>query len=281
MYKTYENYWNKQMKSKTLPYVFAIISLFGVVNAVIADTACFIAQTNGKIIKQEGNCNTRHSPCSTFKIALSVMGYNEGILIDKTHPKWPYKPEYFIVSSKICQQAINPTTWIKNGCIWYSQVIASKLGITKFKEYLAKFNYGNQDASGDKGKDNGLTASWLSSSLQISPIEQIEFLAKLLAAELPATKQAQAYTRNIFLDGPWLDGWNLYGKTGTGYLVDSNGVIDDNSELGWFVGWIEKGSSKIIFAQYIESHGQHSFDIPAGVKAKELSMKNLSSLIVS
>ncbi|WP_410526378.1 penicillin-binding transpeptidase domain-containing protein [Rickettsia rhipicephali] len=29
-------------------------------------------------MKQEGNCESRYAPCSTFKIAISLMGYDDG-----------------------------------------------------------------------------------------------------------------------------------------------------------------------------------------------------------
>ncbi|HBX3937445.1 TPA: hypothetical protein MH011_29220 [Klebsiella pneumoniae subsp. pneumoniae] len=43
------------------------------------------------------------------------------------------------------------------------------MGVDRFTEYVKKFEYGNQDVSGDSGKHNGLTQSWLMSSLTISP----------------------------------------------------------------------------------------------------------------
>ncbi|ASX27927.1 hypothetical protein BA173_03570 [Rickettsia sp. MEAM1 (Bemisia tabaci)] len=55
------------------------------------------------------------------------------------------------------------------------------------------FSYGNQDTSGDKGKNNGLTNAWLSSSLEISPEEQIAFLQKLAADQLPVSLKAQGH----------------------------------------------------------------------------------------
>ena len=38
-------------------------------NLAIAD--CFLATENNKIIKQSGDCKSRHTPCSTFKIAIT------------------------------------------------------------------------------------------------------------------------------------------------------------------------------------------------------------------
>ena len=55
---------------------------------------CFIVKEKDKIIHQEGDCNQRYAPCSTFKIALSLIGYDSGILIDEMHPLWPFKKGY-------------------------------------------------------------------------------------------------------------------------------------------------------------------------------------------
>jgi beta-lactamase class D len=39
----------------------------------IADTKCFLIMENNQVTKKEGECKSRHSPCSTFKIAISLM----------------------------------------------------------------------------------------------------------------------------------------------------------------------------------------------------------------
>ncbi|MGI4775886.1 MAG: class D beta-lactamase, partial [Janthinobacterium lividum] len=41
-----------------------------------ASTQCFIAREGRKVIHQEGDCKERYAPCSTFKIALSLIGYD-------------------------------------------------------------------------------------------------------------------------------------------------------------------------------------------------------------
>ncbi|NBV99270.1 MAG: hypothetical protein EBR67_07155, partial [Proteobacteria bacterium] len=55
---------------------------------------CFLLKEGNKFIKQEGDYKSRHSPCSTFKIAISLMGYNEGLLIDEFHPEIPFSEAY-------------------------------------------------------------------------------------------------------------------------------------------------------------------------------------------
>jgi beta-lactamase class D len=237
---------------------------------------CFLITENKVILKSEGNCNVRYSPCSTFKIALALMGYDTGILKDETHPEWPFKEEYKALFES-WKDPQNPTTWMKNSCVWYSQVLTPKIGMNKFLDYLRKFNYGNQNVSGDKGQNNGLTNAWLSSSLEISPQEQGIFLEKLLKNALPASKHAQNMTRKIAYLEDLPHGWKLYGKTGSGFLLNTDRTKKLEVKHGWFIGWVEKDNRIIIFVNHIvddkkeESH--------AGPRAKEQAKEKLLQLI--
>jgi len=231
----------------------------------LAKANCFLAKENNKIINQEGGCATRQSPCSSFKIALSLMGYDAGILTDETQPEWPFQKGYVDYIEK-WKQPHNPELWIKNSCVWYSQVLTQKLGMDKFKDYVTKFDYGNQDVSGDKGKNNGLTNSWLSSSLKISPEEQTIFMQKIINNELPISPKALQMTKSIIFVEDLPNGWKLYGKTGSASI-----------KMGWFVGWVQKDNRNIIFASYIEDNDKK--DIYGGARAKELAKEKLLQLI--
>jgi len=256
--------------------ILFVCSVILSVNTVFAAESCFIAQENGVPIILEGDCDVRYSPSSIFKIALALMGYDTGILKDEVHPEWPFKPEYkaLLESWKDPQ---NPTTWIKNSCIWYSQVLTQKLGMIKFHEYVKKFNYGNQDLSGDKGLDNGLTNAWLSSSLEISPQEQVIFLEKLLANTMPVSTYAQNITRNIIYIEDLPGGWKLYGKTGSGFLLNKDRTKKLDLKHGWFVGWIENANKKVIFVNHIVDDKME--DELAGPRAKKQAKEKLLLLI--
>ena len=66
------------------------------INKIIDDTGnnCFLAIENNTILIEQGDCHLRHSPCSTFKIAISCMAYNEELLIDETSPVLEFKEGY-------------------------------------------------------------------------------------------------------------------------------------------------------------------------------------------
>jgi beta-lactamase class D len=257
---------------KILLLLYLIILCAG---QALASQSCFIVKENGNVLKSEGDCAKRYSPASTFKIAISLMGYDSGILIDTTHPLLSFQKGYpdFL---RVWKQDQTPTSWIKNSCVWYSQVLTKELGMEKFKSYVAKFNYGNMDLSGDKGKNNGLTNSWLSSSLEISPEEQTIFLQKLLSSKLFVSSKAYEMTKEILFIKALSGGWKLYGKTGTGKQFDTEN-LETNLQHGWFVGWIEKDGKIIIFVNHIlDNKKQNSF---SGLRAKDEAMDKLSYII--
>lgn len=257
-------------------YFILFVILLGICSQGIAKSKCFIAQENEKVLIQEGNCDARHAPCSTFKIALALMGFDANILTDEIHPQWNFKPGYveFLESWK---QPQNPRTWLKQSCVWYSQVLTQRLGMEKFQEYVAKFKYGNQDISGDKGQNNGLTNCWLSGSLKISGSEQLKFLQDLLNNALPVSERAHKLTRKILFVEDLPDGWKLYGKTGSGYVPNTDGTLNKNLHTGWFIGWIEKQNRKISFVHYMENNEKS--ENGTGSLAREIAKEKVLKLL--
>jgi len=251
--------------------------LMAFTTSFVAKADCFLVKENDKFIRQEGNCNSRYAPCSTFKVVLSLMGYDDGFLIDETHPKLPFKEGYdnYI---EVWKQPHTPKDWIKNSCLWYSRLITKELGYEKFHNYVTKFDYGNQDTSGDKGKNNGLTNAWLSSSLEISPEEQIAFLEKLVENKLPVTLKAQEMTKNIMFIEDFAEGWKLYAKTGSGNRLNEDRTVKlKDRQIGWFIGWLQKGDRIVYFVNFIEDK-EHN-DVYASYRARDAAKQKLKELI--
>lgn len=207
---------------------------------VIVDAA------SGEMLHRDGTCNKAFAPQSSFKLPLAVMGYDAGILTDATTPRWDYKPEW--KSSKREQKSVDPTIWEKDSIVWYSQEITRKLGKQKFADYVKRFDYGNADVTGVKGRSDGLTQSWLMSSLKISPEEQVDFLRRFVNGKLPVSKAAHEKTVAIIPTFDAADGWTIHGKTGAGRMRTEADKFDGNDWLGWFVGWADKGNRRVVFA---------------------------------
>lgn len=230
---------------------------------------CFIASEKGKIIVKKGDCTTAYGPQSTFKIVLSLIGFDAGILNSETSPTWslPAGVDPYV---NTCKGDHNPYSWMRDSCLWYSNILTSKLGMQKFQDYVNKFAFGNMDLSG------GLTSSWVSSSIKISPEQYLEFLTKLVEIKLPISAESYQKTKNIMYVQELAGGWKLYGKTGNGAKIDKNGRKTDMQQ-GWFVGYIEKNGLKIVFASHlVDNKKEKTF---ASMRARNEALLELWSII--
>lgn len=199
---------------------------------------------------REGTCDERISPASTFKVAISLMGFDAGIFTAPDEPEWPFRDGYVDWNPR-WKQATTPKGWMRDSVVWFSQRATEQLGSERFAAYVDAFDFGNEDVSGDKGKGNGLTNAWLSSSLQISPVEQVAFLMRMNEGKLPVSASAVKHTKELMDNGEQPGGWHTYGKTGAGMPFGPDGELLKGQPFGWYVGWAEKGERQVAFARLI------------------------------
>lgn len=254
-------------------------SLIAFQGAAVAGTGCtlVVEHITSAIIHEDGDCKTRYGAQSTFKIPLALMGFDSGILKDRHNPVWPYDPK-IETNREEERHETDPVRWEKDSIVWFSQRLTRTLGKDKFKTYVDQFNYGNLDISGDVGKDNGLTHSWLSSSLQISPIEQVAFIKKMLGRHLGVSKNAYDKTLEIIPQFS-ANGWTVHGKTGTGFEKNEDGTQNRDRQQGWFVGWAEKGDSTVLFAKFIADDKRET--TYAGPRARDALLKELPLIMAA
>ena len=258
----------------------AITALLLTVSASAASAApvCTLLTdvATGKSLSETGDCDRPNSPASTFKIALNLMGFDSGILTDAKTPTWPYDPSYQ-TSMEVWKVPTDPTYWLAKSVVWYSQRLTQRLGMETFATYIQRFHYGNQDLSGDPGKNNGLTHAWLSSSLRISPSEQASFLRKILTRQLQISTQAIDLTEQIMPVTELANGWRLHGKTGTGNAARSDGSLDRDRQFGWFVGWVEKGNRRIVFVHLLQDEKKET--VAGGLRARDAVIGMLPAML--
>lgn len=173
----------------------------------------------------------RFSPCSTFKIPNALIAVDLG-----NAPDAEYRIKY--------DAARDPRTtfWVEEwgrdhdlrsamrfSVVWYFKELARRAGAQRMSAYLRKFNYGDQDISG------GIDRFWLSSTLHISPEEQVTFLRKLYEGRLPVSPHAAAVVKDILILERG-DGYQWSGKTGT------------CGDTAWHVGYVERNGKPVFYA---------------------------------
>lgn len=208
------------------------------------DCTLIVDAASGASVMREGRCDQRVTPASTFKIAISLMGFDSGVLRDEHTPYLPYK-QHYAAWNPSWRQGTDPARWLRESVVWYSQQVTLGLGGQRVRSYVQSFNYGNGVLSGDDAD----ALSELSPTLEISPIEQTVFLRKLVSRSLPVSAHAHDMTARLLRVETLANGWEVYGKTGT-----ANRRLPDGSEgaIGWFVGWVRKGDRTLVFARLLQ-----------------------------
>ncbi len=200
----------------------------------------------------EEQCNTKYSPCSTFKIPNSLIGLETGVIKDENFVlQW----DSVARNREELNMDHDLRSAIQHSVVWYYQELARKVGEEKMRYYIDTLNYGNKDISG------GIDKFWLDNSLKISAEEQVQFLYKLYTDSLPFSKRNMDIVKNIIIQDTMENGAVFSGKTG------SNG-----SDLGWFVGTVQLGSNLYIFATNIVGDGAN------GMKANDITREIIKTL---
>jgi beta-lactamase class D len=84
---------------------------------------------------------------------------------------------------------------------------------------------------------------WLDGPLMISAAEQVEFLRRLLADDLPLKKETMKEVRAILSTE----------RSGTGLIYYKTGWCTTTTpRIGWIVGWVEEGGASHPFALNID-----------------------------
>lgn len=202
------------------------------------------------------NATLRVSPNSTYKIYDALFGLEEeAITPDNSFIAW--NQEVYPFEAWNTDQTLQSA--MHSSVNWYFQTIDEQIGAASINSYIQKIAYGNENINGD------FPNYWLESSLEISPIEQVELLTKLYNNSFGFNPEnINAVKDSICLSSS--DNGTFYGKTGTGR-------IDGQDVNGWFVGYIETADNTYFFATNIGAESNAT-----GNNATEITMAILSDL---
>lgn len=161
---------------------------------------------------------TRFLPASTFKIVLSLVGLETGLLRD----------DKFVIQvnsdSKEAPQYMNLREAFATSSEPYFKEVAKRIGRATMLHYLDTLNYGN------KKLGENITNSWHDDSLRISADEQLGFVKQLYFNQLPLSDRSQRIVRSLMLRDDQSNK-KLFYKTGWGQIGDS--------AILWAVGFVE------------------------------------------
>ncbi|HSX61425.1 MAG TPA: class D beta-lactamase [Tahibacter sp.] len=178
---------------------------------------------------------TPFSPASTFKLFNALAALETGVIADERETlRWDGTKRWKAEWNRDHDLASGMT----HSVVWYYQELARRVGPRRMQHWIDAVGYGNRDIGG------GIDRFWLGSSLKISAVGQIAFLRRLAAGTLPFSTRSQDIVRRITIVEETPD-YTLHAKTGWT-------SIDGRPDLGWYVGWVERGGRRWFFALNID-----------------------------
>ncbi len=187
-----------------------------------------------------GVCMRRLPPCSTFKIANSLIGLDAGVVNPMTIFRWDKTPQ----PVKEWERDSDMRTAFKESIVWWYQRLARMVGKPLYEERLKAFDYGN------RAPDGPVDSFWLGPAagggLAISTREQAGFLHRLYAGKLPVKASSLDFVKSIMID-EIRQGSTMSGKTGS-----CSSVADGSRQVGWWVGRLETPQHDWVFAASME-----------------------------
>ncbi len=189
-------------------------------------------------------------PASTFKIPHTIIALETGVIqSDTTWLKWDGRKRAF----KIWEQDLRLRDAFRYSCLPCYQQIAKKIGTEQMEKYIQKLHYGKMHVTA-----SNLDKFWIEGNARISPIQQIDFLNRLVNTRLPISKRTEDIVKRMMLLIQ-NDDYSLYGKTGWSTWQGVNN--------GWFVGYVRKGPYIYYFATNIEPKA--AFDMKSFAKIRK------------
>ena len=193
-------------------------------------------------IHNDARANRRFSPASTFKIMNTLIAVEEKAIAGKDDVfKWD--GHVYDLSNWNHDQTL--ASAFRVSCVWCYQELSRRIGAEKYRAYLKQSDYGELQSNFET------TTFWLDGSLQISALEQVSFLKKVVQHQLPFSKAAYETLRQIMLmdEAP---AYSLWAKTGWARKV--------KSQVGWYVGYVETPKDIWVFALNMEIRNED--DLP-------------------
>lgn len=197
---------------------------------------CFILydiKNDTSIIFNQPRTVQQFLPASTFKIANSLIALecevigdeNEIVMWDSVERKVP-----------VWNKDHNLRSGIKYSVVWFYQELARRIGEERMQSWVDKIDYGNMEIG------NEIDNFWLVGELRITPMEQLDFLKKFTAGDLPFKKEHIETVKEILIEDH-NDRYVFRAKTGW---------ANKGQPVGWYVGYINFEGKTYIFVNNID-----------------------------
>jgi beta-lactamase class D len=146
----------------------------------------------------------------------------------------------------------------KASAAWFYVEASKRMKREKMQRFYDESSYGNRNTNGFG------TDYWVAGDLRVTPREQIDFLVRFYENRLPFSKRSMEIVKDIMMLEK-TDKYTMRAKTGWSDVF--------TPQVGWFVGYVEKGNEAYFFAIEIDIKKNED-----AAKRKEITKNVLKTL---
>lgn len=210
----------------------------------------------------EQPCDERTTPASTFKIPHALIALDTGVVTDADAlVKWDGQARW----NDSWNRDHSLRTAIYESVVWFFQQTARAIGRERMREHLQALDYGNAEVEG------AIDMFWLDDgSLEISPEEQLRFMARLYRDELPRGREHLPLVRELLVRP--VDSYQSRVPEGT-VLPQVHGKLVFSAKTGtgsrgkeavtWLVGHVACPGREHVFVSRVIAPGEPQVSSPA------------------
>ena len=239
------------MNRRLTTAVVALAALCGLArpqSAASGQHECAIVQAldgSATFISDAAECAVKTAPASTFKVPHALIALETGVVAD---PLALVQWDGTKYPNPAWERSHSLDSAMKSSVLWFYQRTAGLIGRERMLAWLERLAYGSDKYEGDQ------TSFWLNGDLAVSPLEQLDFLSRLVTNKLPVTPRNLDAVKAAFQMPPgaitnatgthpfalkWPGPLVVHAKTGNATVA--------GERISWVIGYVESRGRRTAF----------------------------------
>ena len=209
---------------------------------------CAIVQAldgSAPFVSDAAECARKSAPASTFKVPHALIALETGVVTDALATVAWDGTRY---ANEAWNRPHSLDSAMKWSALWFYQRTAGLIGRERMQAWLRRIGYGSDTYSGEQ------TTFWLNGDLEISPMEQLDFMSRLVRYQLPVERRHVDLVKEAFAMPPgavtnatgthpfavrWPAPLLVRAKTGNATVA--------GERVSWIVGHVESARRGFVF----------------------------------
>ena len=235
---------------------------------------CAIVQaldTSVPVVSDAAECALKTAPASTFKVPHALIALETGVVTDPMAlVPWDGTRQ----ANAAWETPHSLDSAMKASVLWFYQRTAGLIGRERMLASLKRLGYGSDTYEGEQ------TTFWLNGDLAVSPLEQADFLSRLLRYQLPAARRHVDTVKAAFRMPPGeitnATGHHPFALTWPAPLVvraKTGNTTVAGERISWVVGDVESRGRTTVFVARVRGGADLSMQAGADLALRTLNAR--------